>query len=166
MFGAASLAILVVMAMALARAVSGPTVYDRILAVNSFGTLTVALIAVYGFLTERPEFLDIALVYALINFIGTMAVTKYVAFSHLGGPIEGEEWEDVPGWGAGSRLLSGSAPVSRESRHPLDPWDAGLSPDSQGFPRTVSRKTYGPRGCCGWQRPPAPALSTPDREPA
>jgi multicomponent Na+:H+ antiporter subunit F len=95
MFAAASLAILVVMAMALVRALLGPTVYDRILAVNAFGTLTVALIAVLGFLTARPDFLDIALVYALINFIGTIAVTKYVAFSHLGGPIEGKEWEDV-----------------------------------------------------------------------
>ena len=95
MFTAASLAILVVMAMALARAMLGPTVYDRILAVNAFGTLTVALIAVLGFLTARPDFLDIALVYALINFIGTIAVTKYVAFSHLGGPIEGEGWDDV-----------------------------------------------------------------------
>lgn len=95
MFAAASLAILVVMAMALVRALLGPTVYDRILAVNAFGTLTVALIAVLGFLTARPDFLDIALVYALINFIGTIAVTKYVAFAHLGGPIEGKEWEDV-----------------------------------------------------------------------
>jgi multicomponent Na+:H+ antiporter subunit F len=95
MFATASVAILVVMGMALARALLGPTVYDRILAVNAFGTLTVALIAVFGFLTGRPEFLDIALVYALINFIGTMAVSKYVAFSHLGGPIEGDELEDV-----------------------------------------------------------------------
>jgi multicomponent Na+:H+ antiporter subunit F len=95
MFSAASLAILVVMAMALARAVMGPTVYDRILAVNTFGTLTVALIAVFGFLTDRPEFLDISLVYALINFIGTIAVTKYVKFSHLSTPGEERDWEDV-----------------------------------------------------------------------
>jgi multicomponent Na+:H+ antiporter subunit F len=95
MFAAASVAILVVMAMALARAISGPTVYDRILAVNTFGTLTVALIAVFGFLTARPDFLDIALVYGLINFIATIAVTKYVVFAHLGGPFEGEEWDDV-----------------------------------------------------------------------
>jgi multicomponent Na+:H+ antiporter subunit F len=94
-FGAASVAILMVMAMALARALLGPTVYDRILAVNSFGTLAVVLIAVLGFLTERPEFLDIALVYALINFIGVIAVTKYVVFSDLGGPVERETWEDV-----------------------------------------------------------------------
>ena len=95
MFAAASIAILVVMAMALARAVIGPNVYDRILAVNTFGTLTVALIAVFGFLTGRPEFLDIALVYALINFIGTIAVTKYVKYTHLGSPDEERDWEDV-----------------------------------------------------------------------
>ncbi len=95
MFTAASLAILVVMAMALARAVMGPNVYDRILAVNTFGTLTVALIAVVGFLTGRPEFLDISLVYALINFIGTIAVTKYVTYTHLRSPDEEQDWEDV-----------------------------------------------------------------------
>ena len=95
MFSAACLAILAVMAMALARAVMGPEVYDRILAVNTFGTLTVALIAVFGFLTDRPEFLDISLVYALINFIGTVAVTKYVRYSHLGGADDERDWEDV-----------------------------------------------------------------------
>jgi len=95
MFAVACLALLVVMAMVLARAVMGPHVYDRILAVNSFGTLTVALIAVYGFLNDRPEFLDISLVYALINFIGTIAVTKYVRFSHLGNPDDEQDWEDV-----------------------------------------------------------------------
>ena len=95
MFATASIAILVVMAMALARAVIGPTVYDRILAVNTFGTLTVALIAVFGFLTDRPEFLDISLVYALINFIGTVAVTKYVKYSHLAGADTDSDWDDV-----------------------------------------------------------------------
>ena len=95
MFSAASLAILVVMAMALARAVLGPSVYDRILAVNTFGTLTVALIAVFGFLTDRPEFLDISIVYALINFIGTVAVTKYLRYSHLGGSDDERDWEDL-----------------------------------------------------------------------
>ncbi|MDX1422523.1 MAG: monovalent cation/H+ antiporter complex subunit F [Kiloniellales bacterium] len=95
MFTVASLAILVVMGMVLARAVLGPHVYDRILAVNSFGTLTVLLIAVFGFLTDRPEFLDISLVYALINFIGTVAVTKYVRYSHLSSADEERDWEDV-----------------------------------------------------------------------
>ncbi len=95
MFAGASAAILVTMALALVRAIKGPTIYGRILAVNAFGTLTVVLIAVHGFLAGRPEFLDIALVYALINFIATIAVTKYVKFSHLGHPLGEDERGDV-----------------------------------------------------------------------
>jgi len=84
LFGVAAVAILVAMALALVRAALGPTVYDRVLAVNAIGTKTVLLIAVLGFLAGRPEFLDIALVYALINFIGTIAVLKFVRYSDLG----------------------------------------------------------------------------------
>jgi multicomponent Na+:H+ antiporter subunit F len=79
MFAAGALGVLVAMAMALARALMGPTTYDRIMAVNMFGTKTVLLIALLGFMAGRPEFLDIALVYALINFIGTIAVLKFRA---------------------------------------------------------------------------------------
>ena len=86
MFEVTTAALLAVMAITLVRALSGPTVFDRILSVNAFGVLTVLLIAVYGFLSGRPDFLDIALVYVLINFIATIAVTKYVKFSHLGQP--------------------------------------------------------------------------------
>ncbi len=74
----ATVAVLVIMALALVRAFLGPGVYDRILAVNMFGTKTVMFIALYGFLTGRPEFLDIALVYSLINFIGVIAVLNFV----------------------------------------------------------------------------------------
>jgi len=88
MFAAATAAVLVSMLLALIRAVNGPTVYDRILAVNTFGTLTVILIAVHGFLAGRPEFLDLALVYALINFISTIAVTKYVGLKELDPKID------------------------------------------------------------------------------
>jgi multicomponent Na+:H+ antiporter subunit F len=84
MFSAATIAILVTMGMALARALIGPTVFDRVLAVNSFGTKTVLLIALLGFLGGRPDFLDISLVYALINFIGTIAVLKFLKFGDLG----------------------------------------------------------------------------------
>ncbi|MFQ5773510.1 MAG: monovalent cation/H+ antiporter complex subunit F [Kiloniellaceae bacterium] len=84
MFFAATAAILVTMGMALARALLGPTIYDRVLAVNMFGTKTVLLIAVLGFLTGRPDFLDISLVYALINFIGTIAVLKLLKYGDLG----------------------------------------------------------------------------------
>ena len=83
MFILATLAVLIAMGLALARACLGPTIFDRILAVNSFGTKTVLLIAVLGFLMGRPDFLDIALVYALINFIGTVAALKYVKYGDL-----------------------------------------------------------------------------------
>lgn len=95
MFSAAALAILVSMLLVLIRALKGPTVYDRILAINSFGTLTVLLISVYGFLTDRPDFLDIALVYALINFIGTIAVSKFVRFRDLALPLPDNDPGDI-----------------------------------------------------------------------
>ena len=82
--GIAILAVLAAMAITLVRALRGPTVYDRVLAVNSFGTLTVVALALHGFLTERPEFLDIALLYALISFIGTVAVLKFFEYGDLG----------------------------------------------------------------------------------
>jgi multicomponent Na+:H+ antiporter subunit F len=77
------------MGLALARACLGPTVFDRVLAVNMFGTKTVLFIAVFGFLTGRPEFLDIALAYTLINFIGVIAVLKFV--ERLNAPTPTEE---------------------------------------------------------------------------
>ena len=80
--------VLVTMAMALVRATRGPTLYDRILAFNTFGTATVLFIAVLGFLTGRPDFLDLALLYALLNFIGTIAILRY--FKH-GSLAAGEE---------------------------------------------------------------------------
>ncbi len=86
MFAATALGVLACMILAVARAVLGPTVYDRILAANSFGTLTVLLIAVLGFVTGRPDFLDIALVYALINFIGVIAVLKFIRYGDMGWP--------------------------------------------------------------------------------
>lgn len=84
MFVVATFAILVTMVLTLVRLYVGPSLYDRALAVNSFGTKTVLLIGVIGFLTERPEFLDIALVYALINFIGTIAILKFFRYRALG----------------------------------------------------------------------------------
>ncbi len=84
MLSAALIAILVGMALLLIRAFVGPTIYDRILAVNNFGTKTVLVLALYGFVTERPDFLDIAIVYALCNFIATMAILKYFEYGDLG----------------------------------------------------------------------------------
>ena len=61
--------------------------YDRVLAVNMVGTLTVLTVAVLGFMTDRPEFLDIALVYVLISFVSTIAVLRVYAH-HSGKPAE------------------------------------------------------------------------------
>ena len=78
------LALGVAFVLAITRASLGPTPFDRVLAVNTIGTLAVLAIAVYGFFDGRPEFLDIALLYALINFIGTIAILKYFRFGTLG----------------------------------------------------------------------------------
>lgn len=78
MYYAVLAAILVTMALALTRALLGPTVYDRVLAVNMFGTKTVLLLSVIALLYERPDFMDLALAYALINFIGVLAVLQFV----------------------------------------------------------------------------------------
>jgi len=74
---AATIAILVAMVLAIIRGLIGPTLYDRILAVNMFGTKTVLLISLLGFVMGRPEFMDIALVYALINFISVIGVLHF-----------------------------------------------------------------------------------------
>ncbi|MEN8130829.1 MAG: monovalent cation/H+ antiporter complex subunit F [Pseudomonadota bacterium] len=83
MYVAAMVAILVTILLALARAIMGPTLYDRIAAMNLLGTKTILLIAVFAFLTGRHDLLDIALVYALINFIGVVAVLKLVEQGNL-----------------------------------------------------------------------------------
>ena len=97
MFLAAVAALVVTVLLSLARAFLGPTVYDRVLAVNVIGTMTVLLIAAVGFLMGRPEFLDIALVYALINFIGTIAVLRYIKRRRARDAEEAESAESAEG---------------------------------------------------------------------
>jgi multicomponent Na+:H+ antiporter subunit F len=94
MLGAAMVAILVTMALALFRAAKGPTVFDRILALNMFGTKTVMLIAVIGFLTGRPDFLDLGLVYVSMNFIGVLALLRLTRFGTFAEPDTDEEGGD------------------------------------------------------------------------
>lgn len=77
MLAAATLALLVTVAMALARATLGPTMFDRLQACSTVGTCSMLLLALLGFLGGRPEFLDIALVYGLLNVIGLIAVLKF-----------------------------------------------------------------------------------------
>jgi multicomponent Na+:H+ antiporter subunit F len=76
--------VMISLCLVLVRSLLGPTIYDRVLAVNSAGTKVVLLIAAYGFLTNRPDFVDISLLYALINYIGTIAVLKFFDTENLG----------------------------------------------------------------------------------
>ncbi len=82
-FVVAMVGVLVTMFLAMTRAFMGPTVYDRVLAANMFGTKTVLLIAVSGFLTGRPEWLDLAILYALMNFTGMIALLRFSKFQNL-----------------------------------------------------------------------------------
>jgi len=86
MFAVATAALLASLALLLARAVLGPTVFDRLLAANTMGTVTVLLLSVMGFLGGRPEFLDLAIVYGLLNVVGTIAVLKFFRRGDLGDP--------------------------------------------------------------------------------
>ncbi|MEL7498451.1 MAG: monovalent cation/H+ antiporter complex subunit F [Planctomycetota bacterium] len=77
-----AVAILITMSLAMIRAMLGPTVFDRVLALNMFGTKTVLLICLVCFMMDRTDFLDLALLYSLINFIGMVALLR---FSQYGG---------------------------------------------------------------------------------
>lgn len=89
MFAVAALALLATLALAVARAFLGPTVFDRVLAGNTVGTVAMLLLAVMGFLTGRPEFLDLAITYGLLNAVGTIAVLKFFRQGNLGDEGEG-----------------------------------------------------------------------------
>jgi len=91
MFAVAAVALLVTLGLALVRAILGPTVFDRAQAANTIGTVAALLLSVIGFLTGRPEFLDLAIVYGLLNLIGTIAVLKYFRYGDLGDPGETAE---------------------------------------------------------------------------
>ena len=84
MFAVGLLAVLVALALAVVRALRGPTTFDRLVAANSVGNGAILMLALFGFLTERPEFLDIGLAYALLNIVGTFAVLKFFRYGALG----------------------------------------------------------------------------------
>lgn len=84
MFSAAVLALLATVVLALARAIRGPTVFDRLLATNTAGTVALLLLSTIGFLNGRPDFLDLAIVYGLLNVVGTIAVLKFFRYGSLG----------------------------------------------------------------------------------
>lgn len=77
-FVVAGLAIMIAMALGVCRALLGPTVFDRILAVNMFGTKAVLLVAVFAFYSGRHDLLDISLLYSLLNFVAVIAALRLV----------------------------------------------------------------------------------------
>lgn len=84
MFTVAALAIMVALGMVIIRVLKGPTIFDRVVAGNSIGTLSVLLLAVMGYVFGRPAFIDLAITYALLNVIGTIAVLKFFRYGDLG----------------------------------------------------------------------------------
>lgn len=95
MFEVATVAVLIALSLTVARAIKGPTVFDRLLAANSVGTGAVLLLSLFGFLTDRPEFLDLGLTYVLLNLIGTFAVLKFFRHGALGHTGDDEEQTKV-----------------------------------------------------------------------
>jgi multicomponent Na+:H+ antiporter subunit F len=90
MFAVAAAAILVALGLVVVRALRGPTVFDRVLAGNSVGNLAIMLLAVVGFLTGRPDWLDIAITYGLLNVISTLAILKFFRYGDLAHDTEEE----------------------------------------------------------------------------
>jgi multicomponent Na+:H+ antiporter subunit F len=82
-FDIAIIMVIFAIMLTLYRVIKGPTVYDRVLAGNAIGTKTVVILTLIGFAYERPHFLDLAVVYTLINFIATIAFLKYREMGRL-----------------------------------------------------------------------------------
>lgn len=88
------LAVLAALALAVTRALAGPTAFDRLLASNAIGTSAIMLLALFGFLTGRPAFLDVGITYALLNVIGTLAVLKFFRYGALGHAQDPETYQE------------------------------------------------------------------------
>jgi len=84
MFEVTTLLILLSFSLTIVSIIRGPTVYDRIISANSFGTLIVLFLSIIGYLFGRPEFIDLAIIYAILNVIGAVAILKYFRQGDLG----------------------------------------------------------------------------------
>jgi multicomponent Na+:H+ antiporter subunit F len=91
MFAAAMFAVIAALVLVIARVVKGPTLFDRVLAGNTVGTLAILLLAVLGFLNGRPEWLDLGITYGVLNLIGTLAILKFFRHGDLAYEAEEED---------------------------------------------------------------------------
>ena len=103
--------------LALFRSIRGPGLYNRLLATNHFSLQSVMFIAIYGFYTERPDFLDIAIMYVLIGFVGAIAVLKYHEYRYLG---DGGPTNLPAGWRAFSDAIT-TKPSAADAAKPPAP---------------------------------------------
>lgn len=92
---ASLLALLTILALVLVRLFAGPTLYDRVVALNSFGTKVILFLCVFAFLVGRADAVDIALLYALINFVSTIAILKFFRYRALNAGLVGRRDPDV-----------------------------------------------------------------------
>lgn len=90
-FAVATISVLAALGLAVTRLLLGPSIFDRVVAGNTVGSLSVLVLALIGFVFGRPEFLDLAITYALLNVIGTIAVLKYFRYGNLGQTDESED---------------------------------------------------------------------------
>ncbi len=89
MFAVGTCAVIAALVLVVVRVIKGPTVFDRVLAANTVGTLAILLLAVLGFLNGRPEWLDLGITYGVLNLIGTLAILKF--FRHRDLAYDAEE---------------------------------------------------------------------------
>jgi len=69
--------VLVSVIISLVRLLKGPTAYDRMIAIDSIASLVMILIVLVSFISDNMMLIDIAILYAILNFTGTLAVSKY-----------------------------------------------------------------------------------------
>ncbi|MEX0769704.1 MAG: monovalent cation/H+ antiporter complex subunit F [Balneolaceae bacterium] len=77
----------IIIAVPLVRVVKGPTIYDRLMGANAIATKTIVLICLIGFMYGRIDmFIDITLAYAILGFIGVLAIAKFVSAKRIDDP--------------------------------------------------------------------------------
>lgn len=91
MFAVGTCAIIAALILVVIRVIKGPTVFDRVLAANSVGTLAILLLAVLGFLNGRPEWLDLGITYGVLNVISTLAILKFFRHGDLAHDAEEDD---------------------------------------------------------------------------
>jgi multicomponent Na+:H+ antiporter subunit F len=91
MFAVGTFAVIAALVLVVVRVINGPTVFDRVLAANTVGTLAILLLAVLGFLNGRPDWLDLGITYGVLNLIGTLAILKFFRHGDLAHDAEEED---------------------------------------------------------------------------